>query len=113
MTAAKRRHPTAFDLRELQAVAGYRRPAVAEGQRTPQESSHPAGLDWKELTHLQIDLDCLTSILGLGVKCQSSDRNPTNQNMSNQSLTAVVVNRLRQQVCVWTLFFGRKDVDTE
>ena len=59
--------------------------------------------------HLQIDLDCLTSILGLGVKCQSSDRNPTNQNMSSQSLTAVVVNRLRQQVrFVFGKFCGTK-----
>ena len=56
--------------------------------------------------HLQIDL---TSILSLGVKCESSDRNPTNQNMSSQSLTAVVVNRLRP---VWNSFVWRKDVET-
>ena len=38
----------------------------------------PRGLGVNFEMRLQIDPDCLTSILGLGVKCESFDRNPTN-----------------------------------
>ena len=61
--------------------------------------------------HLQIDLDCLTSILGLGVKCQSTETQPTKTCQASHSpqwLSTGCANRFG--LCLAN-FVGRKDVD--